>query len=232
MPVITNDEVECPICGYIGDSFIPAGIKQMVPDRRCPTCTGLERHRTVWLYFRERTNLFTEAHRMLHIAPEPSFRPRLKAAPNLRYLTADLLDETVDVKLDLEHIQYPDWYFDVVYASHVLEHVADDRQAIREIFRVLRPGGWALLVVPIFGAQTREDVIDDPAERERLYGQTDHVRMYGHDGVFPDRLSEAGFRVTIEPYAKAIPYALKRRYRLVDEDIIFYCEKGQNLQAT
>lgn len=101
-----------------------------------------------------------------------------------------------DVKLDVTDIQFPDGYFDVVYCSHVLEHVPDDRRAIRELLRVVKPGGWAIIMVPITVDATVEDLgIVDPAERARRYGQEDHVRRYGVD--FIDRLRTPAFGIEV-----------------------------------
>ena len=98
--------------------------------------------------------------------------------------------------MDITDIQYPDESFDVIYCSHVLEHVPDDKKAMREFLRVLKPNGWAMLLVPIIGEHTTEDLsITDPAQRAMLYGQEDHVRNYGRD--YEDRLQEAGFEVTV-----------------------------------
>ena len=100
------------------------------------------------------------------------------------------------LRLDLTRIPFPDASFDVVLCSHVLEHVPADRQAMRELRRVLAPDGWALLLVPMGKGPTREDPsIVEPAARERAFGQWDHVRMYGPD--FADRLREVGFAVTV-----------------------------------
>ncbi len=129
---------------------------------------------------------------MLHVAPEPFFAQRFDAVPNLDYLSADLLRPNAMVKMDITDIQYPDASFSVIYCSHVLEHVPDDRKAIGEFFRVLRPGGWALLNVPISGETTYEDPsITDPAEREKHFGQWNHVRVCGRDYI--ERMRNAGF---------------------------------------
>ena len=112
------------------------------------------------------------------------------------YLTADLFDPRVMVKMDITNIQYPDETFDVIYCSHVLEHVPDDKKAMCEFYRVLKSDGWAILLVPVTAKETFEDpAITDPAERLRLFGQKDHVRVYGPD--YADRLAEAGFKVDI-----------------------------------
>ena len=133
--------------------------------------------------------------RFLHIAPEPT-EIRIKQRVGGGYVSADLLDPTADVQMDVTNIQYPDESFDVVYCSHVLEHVSDDRLAMREFRRVLAKDGLALFLVPISAEETLEDpTITDPNDRELAFGQNDHVRRYGPD--FVDRLREAGFSVQV-----------------------------------
>ena len=184
----------CPVCGGRVRRFQPHGVKAR-PDARCPVCKSVERHRMVWLLFERRSNLLDGTKkRMLHIAPEKCFAPRLAKTPGLDYLTADLMDPSAMVQMDVCDIPYPKASFDVIYCSHVLEHVPGDRKAMREFRRVLSPDGWALFLVPIAGATTDEDPdLKDPAERARRFGQPDHVRMYGAD--FADRLAESGFAV-------------------------------------
>lgn len=136
---------------------------------------------------------------MLHVAPEAKLAERLQSAPNLDYLSGDLDPTHAMVQMDLTDIQYPDNTFDAIYCSHVLEHIPDDRRAMRELYRVLKPGGWAIIHAPIQRKTTIEDPsITTPQGRLRAYGQSDHVRSYGEDYV--DRLRESGFDVTIEKF--------------------------------
>lgn len=117
---------------------------------------------------------------MLHVAPEPSFGVIFSKSKYIDYLSADLYDKSVMVKMDITDIQYPENYFDIIFCSHVLEHVLDDKKAMREFLRVLKPTGWAVLQVPIMAMKTIEDPsITDPDERLRVFGQHDHVRRYG-----------------------------------------------------
>jgi ubiquinone/menaquinone biosynthesis C-methylase UbiE len=136
---------------------------------------------------------------MLHVAPEKGLAKRFQEAPNLDYLSADLDPERAMVAMDLTDIQYPDDTFDVIYCSHVVEHIPDDRRALRELYRVLKPGGWAMIHAPILRETTFEDAsVTSPEERTRVFGQWDHVRSYGEDYV--DRLREAGFEVSVERF--------------------------------
>lgn len=186
----------CPVCGKSSRRFRQFGI---IPreDAQCVRCGALERHRFLWLFLQKKTNLFnSKPKKMLHVAPEPCFDLRFKKRLGSDYLTADLFNPRAMVKMDIADIQYADQSFDVIYCSHVLEHVPDDKQAMREFFRVLKKGGWAIFLVPITSEKTFEDPsIVDPKERLKTFGQENHVRRYGPD--FVDRLHDAGFNVDI-----------------------------------
>jgi SAM-dependent methyltransferase len=141
----------CPVCNQNSRVFGKFGI---IPreDAQCMHCGSVERHRLVWLHFKRKTNLFNEQSlKMLHVAPEVIFEKYLKHQLGDNYLTADLFNPSAMVKMDITDIQYPDESFDVIYCSHVLEHVPDDRKAMKEFLRVLKPNGWAVLLVPIMG---------------------------------------------------------------------------------
>lgn len=222
--------VRCPLCGKTARRFRPFGGGTVVrPNARCPRCDSLERHRLIWLYLRDETDLFTpapEPRRMLHVAPEPVLRERLAGAPLIDYLSADLEPGVADVQMDITAIEFPDDSFDVIYCSHVLEHVPDDALAMRELCRVLRPTGWAILQVPILLARTDEDPsIIDPEERLRRFAQRDHVRAYGPD--YADRLRAAGFAVRLDRYAERLGPAAAQRHGLLTQDVIHFCTKSQ-----
>lgn len=130
------------------------------------------------------------------------------------------------VKMDITNIQYPAEYFDVILCSHVLEHVPDDRKAMREFWRTLKPTGWAILLVPIMAEVTFEDpTIVDPQERLIAFGQEDHVRKYGRDYI--DRLREAGFKVTVTTVADIAPdqESAQRMGLTADSGEIYYCTR-------
>lgn len=214
----------CPMCGTTVDAFLPFGVKTVRPERQCPGCGSLERHRLVWLYFALRTDLLAGGKKFLHIAPEPTMQVRIMRIPGLDYLTGDIVPGKAMVEMDITDIDFPDHSFDVIYASHVLEHVPEDVRAMSELRRILTPEGWAILEVPIYGEKTREDpTITDPAERTRLFGQHDHVRMYGHDGVYEQRLRQAGFQVDVVDLAGELGPAAAHRYRLDDRERVYVC---------
>ena len=193
----------------------------------CPSCLALERHRLIWLFLQSETRFFHDPIKMLHVAPEYCFIKRFEALPNLDYITADIESPLAKVKMDVHEIPFESETFDVVFCNHVLEHVDNDRKALSEIYRVMKKGGWAILQIPLFlplADHTVEDPsIKDPKERERLFGQDDHVRKYGHDYV--DRLKEAGFIVR-ENYVKQLDRGTIEKYGLDATEILFVVDKS------
>lgn len=216
----------CPVCEKSSRRFRSHGIVRR-KDAKCVRCGALERHRFVWLFMSSRTNLFETPHkRMLHVAPEVCLEHRLRSWLGADYLTADLLHPRAMVKMDITNIECPDESFDVIYCSHVFEHVQEDRKAMGEFFRVLMNGGWAILLVPITADATIEDPsVVDPEERLKYFGQSDHVRRYGPDYI--DRLREAGFDVQVFKVADLVgpDQAIKMGLTAAAGEI-FYCAKG------
>jgi SAM-dependent methyltransferase len=212
--------MRCPCCGGEFDRFLRFG---RVPreNARCPGCGSLERHRLACLYleregFGQRAGLS-----VLHVAPERALGRILSRLTGVRYVSADRKPGEVSVVTDLTELAFADGAFDLVMCSHVLEHIADDRRAMREIRRVLKPGGRAILQVPMQFelADTLEDLsIADPATRERLYGQPDHVRLYGRD--YLDRLAGAGFVVHVDRLLQELGDEARTTYGLVDETFV------------
>ncbi len=191
-----GDNRFCPVCEKKSKRFAEHGFPAR-KDGKCLRCGALDRHRLTWLFFKRQTDLFDEKpKKMLDVAPVPYYEKKLRRRLNEGYVTADIQNPQAMVKMDITDIQYPNDHFDVVYCSHVLEHVLDDRQAMREFQRVLKPEGWAVFLVPVFVEKTYEDPsITDPEERLEHFGQKDHVRVYGPD--FADRLEKAGFEVKV-----------------------------------
>ena len=232
LPSTANeDHVECPCCGGTFEGFGQYGLTPR-KNARCPDCGAKERHRLLWLYLKNRTNLFADKLKVLHFAPEQSFGKTLAAQPNLEYVSADLSSGRAMVKADITGTPFPSNAFDVVLCSHVLEHVPDDGAAMREVYRMLKPGGWAILQIPIDlnREKTYEDErITSPEERERAFGQHDHVRVYGRD--YKRRLQNAGFEVRVDHYARDLGAYMTNRYGLKKRTGIYVCVKPKSRQA-
>jgi SAM-dependent methyltransferase len=209
-----GDRLECPCCGGRFRAFRPRSGR---PDARCPRCDSYERHRVLWLWLRDRSGLLEERLDVLHIAPEPVFESRLRALPNLRYTGGDLSPKGDQVRVDLTDIPFPDGSFDVVICNHVLDEVPDDRLALREIDRVLRPAGRLITQTPVH--LDRESTFEDPSlsaeERRQAFQTADDVRIYGRD--FADRLAEPGFDVTRIDYVAELDTAIVERHALAEQ---------------
>lgn len=213
----------CPICNTRHQSFLPFGLA----GRRnacCPTCGSLERHRFLYLYLRDRLRWTRRRLDLLHIAPEPCLRAQLAPLPQIRYRDIDLFASGVSENMDITCLTIPNSRFDGIICSHVLEHVEDDRAAIGELYRVLKPHGRALIMVPqdLKRAVTDEDAsLRTPAERARRFGHPYHVRICGAD--YGERLREAGFNV-VEANSAALSPHQRRHYRL-NRCILYDCRK-------
>ena len=160
------------------------------------------------------------------MAPELCFIDRFNALENLDYITGDIESPLAKVKMDIHQIPFEDNTFDVVFCNHVLEHVDDDLLACQEINRVLKPKGWGIIQSPVYPLEkTLEDkTVIDPTEREKLFGQRDHVRKYGKD--YAKRLSASGLNVQENRFVKSLEQAIIKRHALAPDEIIFYCTKG------
>jgi SAM-dependent methyltransferase len=201
---LAGDSVQCPIC---------RGTFARFHGRSCPRCGSVERQRLVWLYL-EASGIDDRALAILHIAPEPAFKARLQDRP--RYVAGDLTPRQRGIqRMDVTALPFPHASFDRAIVNHVLEHVPDDNRAMRELFRVLRPGARLIAHHPVAlrRARTYEDPsITTPAERARHFGQHDHVRVYGRD--IDERFRAAGFVVRSLEYAAELPPSLVERHGL------------------
>lgn len=211
----------CPCCERAFPSFLPFAIPSVF-NILCPSCNSLPRHRMLWMYLMEKRKIHALGNiKILHFAPEGVLRNFFASLPNVTYVTADLYMDDVMHKMDITDIKFPDNSFDVIVCIHVLEHIVDDHRAMKELFRVLKPGGWALLQSPMRPALER--TFEDPgivSEEDRFqhFGQHDHVRIYGRD--YRERLEKAGFNMTIEEYCRKMSFDMLQRCGLNrDEDI-------------
>ena len=200
--------------------FLPYGYQVQRQNVLSPSTLSLERHRLLWLYLTNETDFFTSKKKVLHMAPEQCFLARFRKL-NHDYKTADLDSPIADVKADIVNLPFNDNSFDVIFCNHVLEHVQDDTKAMKELFRVMKKGGMGIFQVPqdLNRDITFEDnSITDPKERAKIFGQYDHVRVYGRD--YFDKLRSIGFKVEEVNYSQKISSELLSRYRLMEGELL------------
>ena len=210
-----------PIDGKSYRKFLPYGYGKQRENALSPGTLSLERHRQMWLYLQNETDFFTKNYKVLHIAPEQEFLRRFKKMKNLDYTSADLYSPIVDVKADILDLPFENESFDIIFCNHVLEHIEDDQKAMSELYRVMRKDGWGIFQVPMKNCleKTYEDFsIKDPKERQKHFGQYDHVRWYGMD--YFDRLKKSGFEVDINFYSKKFSKDEIARFGLMENEIL------------
>jgi SAM-dependent methyltransferase len=215
-----------PIDGKSFRMFLPYGYGTQRNNVLSPSTLSLERHRLLWLYLQNETDFFTAPKKVLHFAPEQEFYKRFKKQSNLDYTTTDLYSPLADVKADICNLPFEDNTYDIILCNHVLEHIPDDTKAMKELYRVLKPGGMGVFQIPqdIKRATTfTDDSITDPKERAKIFGQYDHVRIYGLD--YFDKLRSIGFRVEEVKYTETISPDLVDKYCLAKGEIIPVCFK-------
>ncbi len=216
-----GDRYVDPIDGRRFRSFLPYGYENPRENVLSPSTLSLERHRLLWLYLCRETDFFTARYKVLHFAPEQAFYKRFRNLKNLEYITTDLNSPLADVKADICALPFEDQSIDVILCNHVLEHIPDDTRAMQELYRVLKKGGWGILQIPqdLNREQTFEDdSITGVKERARVFGQYDHVRIYGRD--YFDKLEAIGFTVKAVDYTAGWPAGEVDKYRLAKGEII------------
>ena len=175
----------------------------------------------LWLYLKKETQFFSKPIKLLHFAPEQAFYNRFKKLDNIEYTTTDIESPLADVKADICNLPFEDNTYDVILCNHVLEHIKDDKKAMEELYRVMKPGGWGIFQIPqdIQRATTFEDdSIIDRKERAAIFGQYDHVRVYGRD--YFDKLRSIGFRVEEIDYTSKLSDTEIDKFRLAKGEII------------
>ena len=219
--VLKGNRYTDPIDGKSFRSFLPYGYGKQRPNVLSPSTLSLERHRILWLYLKNETKFFSENLKVLHFAPEQCFLDRFRQLKNLDYTTTDLLSPIADVKADICDLPFEDNSYDVIFCNHVLEHIPDDTKAMQELYRVMKPGGWGIFQIPqdLNRAVTFEDnSITDKSERAKIFGQYDHVRVYGLD--YFDKLRSIGFKVEEVDHTDKLSEEEIDKYRLAKGEII------------
>ena len=195
----------------------------------CPRCHSLDRERLVYRFIVNKTTILYSQKiiKLLHIAPEKNLQNILKSSSHIEYISGDLNPLMgCDIRLDITDMNFEDNFFDVIICSHVLEHIIDDRKAMSELFRVLKPEGFAILQVPISkkAKETFEDFsITTPKGREKYFGQKDHVRIYSQD--YQRRLESIGFKVELYDIKKELNIKEIKKFGLNREEILYVCRK-------
>ena len=210
-----------PIDGKSFKTFLPYGYGNQRNNVLSPSTLSLERHRLLWLYLKNETDFFSDHLKVLHFAPEQAFYKRFKKMTNLYYVTTDLNSPLADVKADICNLPFKENEFDVILCNHVLEHIPDDTKAMQELYRVLKKRGMGIFQIPqdLNREQTFEDdSITDQKERAKIFGQYDHVRIYGRD--YFDKLRRIGFEVEEVDYTKSLSLSEIKRYCLAEGEII------------
>lgn len=225
---LKGDNYTDPIDGRSFKKFLPYGYGKQRENALSPSTLSLERHRLLWLYLKNETSFFSLENplKVLHIAPEQCFLDIFRKQQNLDYITSDLESPIADVKADICDLPFENEAFDVVFCNHVLEHIPNDTKAMQELFRVLKKGGMGIFQIPQDTTRTttfEDNSITNPKERAKIFGQYDHVRVYGLD--YFDKLRSIGFKVEEVCYAKKIAPELVERYALAKEEILPVCYK-------
>ena len=205
--------------------FFPYGYNKQRKNALCPGTFSLERHRLLWLYLKKETDFFNSNNKILHFAPEQCFHKFFKSFFK-NYTSIDLNSPIVDIKADICNLPFNDNSYDYILCNHVLEHIYDDEKAMKEIFRVLNKNGIAILQVPIdiksnLTQEGRD--IDDKEVRSKLFGQYDHLRMYGLDYI--KKLKKVGFNVKNIDYLSKLSKDEVEKFSLTNAGTIPVCIK-------
>lgn len=225
---LKGDKFTDPIDGKSFKKFLPYGYGKQRENALSPSTLSLERHRLMWLFLNDETDFFSSKKtlKVLHIAPEQCFLKIFRNQKNLNYITSDLESPIADVKADICDLPFDDNSFDVVFCNHVLEHIPDDTKAMQELYRVMKKGGFGIFQIPqdLSRNITFEDnSITDKKQRTEIFGQYDHVRVYGRD--YFDKLRSIGFKVDEIDYTKKIAPEKLERFALMKGEILPVCYK-------
>ncbi len=224
--LLKGNTYEDPIDERKFRKMLPYGYAKTRENVLSPSTLSLERHRLLWLYLQRETDFFSKPHRLLHFAPEQAFYKRFKKMKHIEYITTDIESPLAMVKADICELPFEDDGFNTILCNHVLEHIPNDRKAMKELYRVLRPGGMAILQIPqdLKRETTFEDNnITDPKERTKIFGQYDHVRVYGKD--YFDILRSIGFKVEAVDYTSQLTEEEVKRFCLAKGELLPVCFK-------
>lgn len=216
---------KCPVCHSKLRKFNPHGTKKLPrPNAKCPVCNSMDRQRLLWLYLKNFTDFFNKNLKLLHFAAPEKIYNLLKSHEKIDYYPVDFKKRRSDLQLDIQKIPLEDNCFDYIWCSHVLEHVKDDQKALRELYRVLKPGGTAIILIPINAEKTEEFIhLNTPKQRLEKTGHHDHYRNYGFD--FKKRLVDSGFKVQDLKAKDVFSSEELEKIQCDESEIIYFCSK-------
>lgn len=241
----------CPVCGARVRAFEPiepelglhhqqAGFAHGLGDfetlnaaeYRCPVCREPDRSRLYALYLRDRLDRGASPLVFLDLAPSPMLARNIRSHAGLRYVSMDIGMPGVDVRASLTNLPLATGAVDAFLCSHVLEHIREEGRALAELFRVLRPGGWGIVMVPI--VLTLSGTVELPegaseADGWRLVGQGDHVRLHQRSD-FVARLRGAGFSVS-ELGVETFGAESFRRHGIASRSVLYVVGKQESARA-
>jgi len=217
--IYSGNAVKCLCCGWAGKKFLISGDSE----RKCPNCGAIERDRLMYLFLQSRYDFFHRKLKILDIGPSIFIQDHLSSFKSFDYISIDLYNRLMIVQMDVTKMTFPDTNFDIILCSNVLEHIKNDVKAISEIYRVLKPGGFALILVPIGGEKTFEDSTIPPEKYAEYYGCAHHVRLYGLD--IKEKLTLLGFKVKIEYFGNNLSQNFIEKYGLNKNEIFFIALK-------
>ena len=237
-----GDRVKCVLCGCSFRKFLPSGILERdfwkstegseirklphvtICNAKCPKCGSSERQRLFYIYMKNKKDFDKQKDiKILEVGPDDFVTKALFDREDIEYTSVDIERSNATQKMDLTNLNYPDDSFDNIFCCHVLEHINDDIKAMSELYRVLKPGGWGILQVPLWSDLTFEDSNILPEEYELVYGHPQHVRRYGRD--YLDRLQSVGFKVDLDKYASSLTNDYAERYGILKTEDIYICSK-------
>jgi SAM-dependent methyltransferase len=218
--LVSAARCECPCCGWRGARFLNfVGYDETLRNYVCPRCGSHARHRGLAVFLRQYLAQREGKVRVLHFAPERGIAPALAANPKLSYVTLDMAPHRVSVRGDISAMPFRNGAFDLIICCHVLEHLPADAPALREIARTLRPGGAALIMVPMIAGWESKPTLEFGAPQPRL---SDHWRLYGND--VPQRIAAAGLACAGMPFSSVLTRQQQDLYQSGD-DVIFLGSK-------
>ncbi len=222
LPYKGGDQYRCSICNTCLKKWIPIN---NAFDYLCPACGSIARARFLSKVLDDQLNLSDQSWRVLHFSPSRALKRKLRKYSNLDYVTTDYESKHEDRNYDITSIPEPDNSYDLIICFHVLEHIPDDKKAMQELYRLVKPGGKVLLQTPFQEGATYEDPsITSEADREKHFGQKDHVRIYGFDD-FLLRLQTVGFNVKRQATKELIDHEEISRLQIKAESVIVFASK-------